>query len=82
MKLGVITDCFKKGVEQGIITASKLGLKGVQIYATTGEFSPETLTEQKIEEYKKSARFALLQRQAARYERRRDDSDRRHSLLQ
>ena len=53
MKLGVITDCFKKGVEQGIITASKLGLKGVQIYATTGEFSPETLTEQKIEEYKK-----------------------------
>ena len=51
MKLGVITDCFKKGVEQGIITAGKLGLKGVQIYATTGEFSPETLNEQKIEEY-------------------------------
>ena len=51
MKLGVITDCFKKGVKEGMETASKLGLKGVQVYATGGEFSPEVLTEKDIAEY-------------------------------
>lgn len=45
MKIGVITDCFKKTTFEGIEIASKLGLDGVQIYATTGDFSPETLTE-------------------------------------
>ena len=40
MKLGVITDCFKTSHKEGIEHASKLGLDGVQIYATTGEFSP------------------------------------------
>lgn len=53
MKLGVITDCFKKGVEGGIFSASKLGFNGVQIYATTGEFSPQSLTTEKKEYYKK-----------------------------
>ena len=41
MKIGVITDCFKKSHFDGIALAAKLGLQGVQIYATTGEFSPE-----------------------------------------
>lgn len=54
MKIGVITNCFKKGVAGGIEAAAELGLDGVQIYATTGEFSPETLTEEKKAEYKKS----------------------------
>ena len=53
MKIGVITDCFKKPHIDGIVDAAKLGLQGVQIYATTGEFSPKTLTTQKKEEYKK-----------------------------
>lgn len=53
MKLGVITDCFKKDVESGILSASKLGFNGVQIYATTGEFSPQALTVEKKEYYKK-----------------------------
>ena len=47
MKIGVITDCFKKSHEEGIALASALGLDGVQIYATTGDFSPETLGEEK-----------------------------------
>jgi hypothetical protein len=51
MKLGVITDCFKTSHKEGIEQAFKLGLDGVQIYATTGEFSPENLTEK--ERYKK-----------------------------
>ena len=53
MKIGVITDCFKKSHSEGIRTASRLGLSGVQIYATTGEFSPETLTDSMKAEYKK-----------------------------
>lgn len=52
MKIGVITDCFKQSHEYGIKQAAKLGLDGVQIYATTGEFSPETLTAEKKVEYK------------------------------
>ncbi len=52
MKLGVITDCFKKSHLEGIEMASELGLSGVQIYATTGEFSPETLTFEQKEQYK------------------------------
>lgn len=53
MKIGVITDCFKKTHYEGIIQASNLGMQGVQIYATTGEFSPQTLTQNQKNEYKK-----------------------------
>ena len=53
MKIGVITDCFKKSHEEGIALAASLGLAGVQIYATTGAFSPDTLDAQKKAEYKK-----------------------------
>ena len=47
MKLGVITDCFKTTHEDGICQAAALGLDGVQIYATTGEFSPQLSAERK-----------------------------------
>ncbi|MBO5737235.1 MAG: sugar phosphate isomerase/epimerase [Clostridia bacterium] len=47
MKIGVITDCFKITHEEGIQKAAELGLDGVQIYATTGEFSPALSTEEK-----------------------------------
>ena len=53
MKLGVITDCFKTNLEESIRLASELGLNGVQIYATTGEFSPDTLTIEKKAFYRK-----------------------------
>ncbi len=52
MKVGVITDCFKTNTEDAIAKASALKLDGVQIYATTGEFSPETLTEKDKARYK------------------------------
>ena len=52
MKLGVITNCFKKTHREGIALASKLGIQGVQIYATGGDFSPETLTSEQKNEYK------------------------------
>lgn len=43
MKTGVITDCFKLPLDESICLAGKLGFDGVQIYATTGEFSPGSL---------------------------------------
>ena len=52
MKLGVITNCFKKNTKESIALAAEMGFSGVQIYATTGEFSPESLSEKDIEEYK------------------------------
>ena len=51
MKLGVITDCFKTDLTEGLKKANKLGLLGVQIYAVSGEFCPESLTDEKIAHY-------------------------------
>lgn len=52
MKIGVITDCFKLPLAKSLHLAGKLGFDGVQIYATTGEFSSETLTMEKKQEIK------------------------------
>ena len=56
MKIGVLTDCFKLPIRDGIKLAGELGISGIQIYATTGEFSPETLTPETKEEYKQLLR--------------------------
>ena len=53
MKIGVITDCFKKSHFEGIEKAAALGCQGVQIYATKGIFSPDTLSEEDKAAYKK-----------------------------
>ncbi len=54
MKIGVITDCMKRNtLEEALQESARLGVSGVQIYATTGEFSPQTLTVEKKEGYKK-----------------------------
>ena len=56
MKIGVITDCFKLTHRDGIKLAGELGIDGIQIYATTGEFSPETLSEEEKAFYKQQLR--------------------------
>lgn len=53
MKLGVITNSFKKPTKEAILSAKALGADGVQIYAARGDFNYETLTDEEIEEYKK-----------------------------
>lgn len=53
MKLGVITDCLKKSsLEEALRAAAALRMDGVQIYATTGAFSPENLSRETKERYK------------------------------
>lgn len=55
MKLGVISDCFKRSIEESIAMAGKLGMDGIQIYAVGGEFCPDSLLgrPEKIVHYKK-----------------------------
>ena len=52
MKLGVITDCFKKSTKESIELAGKMGFDGVQIYAVSGEFCPESLEDKDIFSYR------------------------------
>ena len=52
MKIGVITDCFKLPLFESLKLAAELGFDGVQIYATTGEFSPEVLSDAQKAEIK------------------------------
>ena len=52
MKIGVVTDCLKLSLEQALLTARRLGIDGVQIYATTGVFNPEELTSERKEFYR------------------------------
>ena len=44
MKIGVITDCFKLELPDSLQLAKDMGFDGVQIYATTGSFSPALLS--------------------------------------
>ena len=53
MKIGVITDCFKLPLDESIRLAGELGFDGIQVYATTGEFSPATLDKGRKEEIKR-----------------------------
>ena len=53
MKIGVVADCFKTNLADSLRSAAKLNIQGVQIYATSGEFSPEVLTPEKKAEFMK-----------------------------
>ena len=48
--LGIIIDSFKTDTYTAIETAAKLGAKGIQMYSTMGENSPENLTAAKRRE--------------------------------
>ena len=61
MKLGVITDCFKKNTREAIALAGELGFSGVQIYAVSGEFCPEALDEADIFDYREELAKAELE---------------------
>ena len=58
MKLGVISDCFKRPMKESIELAGKLQLDGIQMYAVRGDICPDVLLPhpEKIAEYKKILR--------------------------
>ena len=49
-KLGVLLESFRLPAREAIAAASDLGLDGVQIYSTTGEFSPDNMNSAKKQE--------------------------------
>ncbi|MBR2467277.1 MAG: sugar phosphate isomerase/epimerase [Clostridia bacterium] len=53
MKLGIITNSFKRGTKEAILAAKALGADGVQIYAARGDFNYATLTDADVQDYKK-----------------------------
>lgn len=54
MKLGVISDCFKRPMAESFALAGALGLDGIQVYAVGGELCPDALlgNQAQIEKYK------------------------------
>ena len=49
-KIGIIVDSFRLPIRQGIKKAAELGAEGIQIYATRGEMTPDSLSaKQRIE---------------------------------
>ena len=51
--IGIIADSFRKPMPEALAMAAKLGAKGVQVYATRGEMSPEELKGQKRRDFLK-----------------------------
>ena len=60
MKLGVISDCFKRPMKESIEMAASLGIDGIQMYAVSGDICPENLTKDGIAFYKKVLRDCNL----------------------
>lgn len=50
LKIGVIVESFRQGLEGGIRKAAEVGAQGVQIYASRGEMAPENLTTDRKKE--------------------------------
>jgi L-ribulose-5-phosphate 3-epimerase len=48
--IGVMLDCFRLDTKTAIEKAAQLGATGLQMYATSGEYSPENLTSSKRKE--------------------------------
>ncbi len=53
MKLGIITNSFKRSTKEAILAAKALGADGVQIYAARGDFNYADLTDADVQDYKK-----------------------------
>jgi sugar phosphate isomerase/epimerase len=52
-KIGILVDCLKLGITEGIRTAAKLGADGFQMYVTRGETFPDNFPAQKRRDLKK-----------------------------
>jgi len=50
-KLGVLLESFQLPVKEAIKSAEKIGADGVQIYGSTGQFSPENLAGENKKEF-------------------------------
>ena len=51
-RIGVMIDSFRKNHAEAMKLASDIGADGIQVYVANGEMSPESMTREKIQEYK------------------------------
>lgn len=51
--IGVIIDSFRTDMQTALKKAENMGVKGIQVYSTRGEMSPENLTPSKRKEFLK-----------------------------
>lgn len=58
--IGAMVDSFRKDVFEGIKLASGIGVKGIQMYSTNGDNSPENMTRQRINDIKSAMNDAGL----------------------
>jgi sugar phosphate isomerase/epimerase len=49
--LGVLIDSFHAPVREAVALAAKIGVKGIQVYSTSGDMAPEALTPQKRRDF-------------------------------
>lgn len=54
--IGVMLDSFRTDFSLALDKAQKLGAKGIQVYATRGEMSPEQMTAEKRREFLKAVK--------------------------
>lgn len=52
-EIGVIIDSFKTDIPSALLSAHEVGAKGIQVYATEGDMSPENLKGAKRQEFMK-----------------------------
>ena len=45
-RIGAMLDSFKLDTKTSIETAAKIGVEGLQMYATSGEHAPENMTKE------------------------------------
>ena len=44
LPIGVMVDCFRKGIREGVEIARDMGVQGFQVYAVAGEMAPENMS--------------------------------------
>lgn len=60
-KIGVLADCFRLPVREGLTKAKEVGADGVQVYAVKGEVSPEGMDAAGRKEFRKLCRSLKLE---------------------
>ena len=51
--IGVIVDSFRLPIPEAVKKAAEVGAKGIQVYSTRGEMSPENLNTSARNDFKK-----------------------------
>mgnify|MGYP000010603732 CR=1 FL=1 len=51
LPIGVMVDCFRLSIRDGVRKAAEMGAQGLQVYAVSGEMAPENMTADKRREF-------------------------------